>query len=120
MGTVQAMFTWSKKYLVKAAAPAAVLARAAAGMLGSVVGPAVVVGEADVVVGAGVLVVGEGAVVVVVLEGDASGLASPPHPASSIDAARGTASSPTEVLFTVPPTVLRAEHGQIDARRFFG
>jgi hypothetical protein len=56
-------------------------------------------------------VVGEGAVVVgaepVVLEDDGSGLASPPHPASNIDAASGRASSAAEGFFTVPPTFIR-------------
>jgi len=66
-------------------------------MFGATLGPAVV-GEdvgVDVVVGDEV---GE-------LEDDASGLASPPHPASSIEAANGTASSADEYFFTVPPTV---------------
>jgi len=58
-------------------------------MLGSVVGEAVVVGTA-VVVG----------VEVGVLDEDGSGLASPPQPASSIEAASGTAISAAEVLFT--------------------
>ena len=110
MGVDQALLTCSMKYREKASAPVFVCAVPTAGTLA-------VVGECDAVVGAVVLVVGEGAVV---LEGDTSGLVSPPHPDSNIDAARGTASRPAEVFFTVPPTVLRAERGQVDDRRFFG
>ncbi|MDQ5840160.1 MAG: hypothetical protein M3537_03210, partial [Chloroflexota bacterium] len=76
-----------------------VWARAAAGMSGSNLGAGV--GEA-VVVGLAVVEGDE----VAVLEADAAGLASPPHPASSMDAASGTASSAVEYLFTVPPTVM--------------
>jgi hypothetical protein len=90
------------KYLAKASAPAGVWARAAAGMSGSAarLGVAVVAGEVVGVgvVGAGVVMVDEG---LAVLEGDAPGLASPPHPASNTDAAAsGTASRTAEVFFT--------------------
>jgi hypothetical protein len=56
------------------------------------------VGEADVV-GAAV-VVGEDPML---LEDDAGGLLSPPHPASNIDAVSGTAIRAAEVLFTALP-----------------
>jgi len=39
-----------------------------------------------------------------VLEREALGLLSPPHPASSMDAASGTARSAAEVLLTALPT----------------
>ncbi len=90
----------SKKYLTKASAPAGVWALAAAGMLGSVVRVAVALGEADGVVA---VVVGDEAAV---LEDEAWGLLSPPHPASNIDAANGTASNAAEVFFTAKPTSL--------------
>jgi hypothetical protein len=91
----QLRLSWLKKYLVKASAPAGVWARAPAGMLGSTVGVAVVVGAAAVVA--------EGAAVLEsdVLEGVAPGLASPAQPASNIEAARGAATSAARVLFTV-------------------
>jgi hypothetical protein len=57
----------------------------------------VAVGEADVV---GVAVgLGEDTAAAGV-EGETLGLLPPPHPASSMDAASGTASIATEVLFT--------------------
>ncbi len=109
-------------------------------MFGSVLGRAVEVGEPDVVVGAGVVVVGEEPAV---LEGDALGFVSPPHPANNIDAASGTASRAAEAFFaaevflvveacfaveidftvvncTASPTVKRTERWQHAARRFFG
>ena len=67
-------------------------------MFGSVLGRAVEVGEAGVAVGAGVVVVGEEPAV---LEGDALGFVSPPHPANNIDAASGTASRAAEVFLLV-------------------
>jgi len=69
-------------------------------MSGSVLGPTVVVGEAEVVG----LAVDDGDEVGA-LDEDESGLASPPHPASNNDAANGTANTPARYLFTVPPTV---------------
>jgi hypothetical protein len=68
-------------------------------MLGSVVRVVVEVGDVEMV-GAEV-VAGED---VAVLELDAADLLPSPHPASSIDAASGTASSAAAVLFTVLPT----------------
>jgi len=72
-----------------------------------------------------------------VLEGDALGFVSPPHPANNIDAASGTASRAAEVFLlveasfaveidftvvncTASPTVKRTERWQHAARRFFG
>mgnify|MGYP001792707181 CR=1 FL=1 len=74
--------------------PGGVWARAAAGMLWAIVGLAVV-GGTDTV-GVEVDVVAEE------VEGVGSGLAPPPHPASSNEAA----SKATEVFFTVPPTLM--------------
>jgi len=75
-----------------------------------VVGLAGDVGDADVVVGAAVVRVEEFGV----LDPDASGLVAPAQPASSIGAARETASRPADVFFLVPdftvsPTVIRTE-----------
>jgi len=96
------------KYLTKASAPRLVWARAAAGTWASVVG--VAVGAVEVFVGAAVVRVEA----FVVLEADALGLASPAHPASSIEAAIETATSPADIVFLVPdftvsPTVKRTE-----------
>jgi hypothetical protein len=78
-------------------------------MLGSVVRVTAAVGEADDV-GAGVDVEEE----LVLFEADALGLRSPPHPASSMVAASGMASSAADVFFPVPdftmsPTAIRTE-----------
>jgi hypothetical protein len=82
-------------------APAGLWVRAAAGMLGSIFGLAALEGEAEMVDAS--VVLGE---IVVVLELEALGLLSAPHPeVSSIEAASGTASSAAEVFFTVSPTV---------------
>jgi hypothetical protein len=89
----------SKKYFTKASAPAGVWARAAAGMLGSVLVLIVAVGEAEGVEA----VVGGG---LAVLEDAASGWLSPAHPVSNIDTASGTASTPAENFFTRLPASL--------------
>jgi hypothetical protein len=67
-------------------------------MLGSVFGLGVDVGEAEVV-GAVAVAVGDGPAV---LERDASGLVSPPQPASRIEVASGTSISATEDFVTFP------------------
>ena len=69
-------------------------------MLGSVTGLAMEVGEPEEVDRAAVDVGEE----LAVLEREALGLLSPPHPASNMDAASGTARSAAEVLLTALPT----------------